>query len=247
MLQKDIFILIISSSATFFVFGICLIIFYNLFQKRKYEYHEEIVKTKIEIKEQTLKNIAWEIHDNIGQILSTIHFLNYDILDKTSTELRPKVQESQQLLEKAITEIRELSKSLNTDYIKTIGLIEILKLELERINRLKFLKAEFSIKGDAFRVDEEIEVVLLRIAQEFISNTLKHSKAENLKAQFEFSKNQIQLSLTDDGIGFSNLNSQGTGTLNMRNRAKMIGAKYEFNSIPNQGTQLKLTYHNKHT
>lgn len=246
MLQKDVLVLIIASSATFFMFGLSFIIFYNLFQRKKLEYNQEIIKTKFEIKEQTFKNIAWEIHDNIGQILSTMHFLQYSILEEAPEDLKPKIKDSQQLLERSIVEIRALSKSLNTDYIKTIGLLEIVKSEIERIDRMKSLRAELIVKGNAFRVDEEVEVVLLRILQEFISNTLKHSKAKNLTIQFEFVKNQIKIQLKDDGVGFENPKLNGTGLLNMKNRAKMIGAKFQVNSTPNQGTQLELVYNSKH-
>lgn len=206
------------------------------------EYNQEIIKTKIEIKEHTFKNIAWEIHDNVGQILSTMHFLQYSILEEAPDKLKPKIQDSQQLLEKSITEIRALSKSLNTDYVKTIGLLEIVKLEVERIDRMRSLRASLKIEGKPFRVDEEVEVVLLRILQEFISNTLKHSKAKNIEIQFEFTKNQIKIQIKDDGVGFERSNQNGTGLLNMKNRAKMIGANFKLSSSLNQGTQLELIY-----
>lgn len=210
------------------------------------EYNQEIIKTKIEIKEQAFKNIAWEIHDNVGQILSTMHFLQYSILEEAPDKLKPKIQDSQQLLEKSITEIRALSKSLNTDYVKTIGLLEIVKLEVERIDRMRSLRASLKIEGKPFRVDEEVEVVLLRILQEFISNTLKHSKAKNIEIQFEFTKNQIKIQIKDDGVGFERSNQNGTGLLNMKNRAKMIGANFKLSSSLNQGTQLELIYNSKH-
>lgn len=247
MLQKDVFILIVVSSATFFLFGFILIIFYNLFQKRKIEFLQEIVKTKIEIKEQTLKNISWEIHDNIGQILSTMHFVNYSILENAPKELQSKVEESQKLLEKAITEVRALSKSLNTDYIKNVGFVDSIQLELARINRLKFLTAHFEIVGEQFRVSEDVEVVLLRIAQEFISNTLKHSKSKNLWINIQFNHPQITIDLRDDGVGMAKHELNGTGMLNMKNRAKLIGAKFQMESVPDFGTQLKLSYISKLT
>ena len=71
MVQKEIYLLIISASVTFLVFCIIIIGFMILYQKRRTQYQKEIAKTTIEIKEQTLKNISWEIHDNVGQILST--------------------------------------------------------------------------------------------------------------------------------------------------------------------------------
>lgn len=132
MEQKEIYLLIISVSVTSLVFSISLVTLFVLYHKRKDFYRKEITKTKIEIKEQTLKNISWEIHDNIGQILSTLNLYSYKVLEDSPDELKPKVEELQDLIQTAITEVRSLSKALNTDYIKNVGLIKSLELELAR-------------------------------------------------------------------------------------------------------------------
>lgn len=245
MEQKELYVLIISACATVFVFCVSLIILFVLFQKRKSDYRQEIVKTRIEIKEQTLKNISWEIHDNIGQILSTLMVYNHTLEYMTPPELKPKILESGKLIEKAIMEVRALSKATNTDYIKTVGLLESIKIELERFQRLNFLEPAITITGTPYRLDEENELIILRILQEFFTNTLKHAKASRLDVHFQYERNKLTIKVQDNGEGFEGNPQKGTGLLNMQNRAKLIGAFLNFDSAPGKGTRMELIHQNK--
>lgn len=245
MEQKDIYILIISASATILVFCLSLIVLFILFQRRRESYLKQIIQTRIEVQEQTLRNISWEIHDNIGQILSTISIYTHGLAHSAPEELKPKIRESQELVEKAIVEVRALSKALNTDYIKNVGLLESVKIEIERFKRLKFMATDFRIVGKPYRLNEENEIIILRILQEFFSNTLKHSQATYLEVIFEYTPNELRIKAKDNGIGYGKKEIKGTGLINMKNRAKVIGAFINFESQPNQGTLLDLSYKNK--
>lgn len=245
MEQKEIYVLILSASATTFVFCVSLIVLFILFQKRKTNYQREIVKTRIEIKEQTLKNISWEIHDNVGQILSTLNMYNHSLERILPPELQPKIFESRELIEKAIVEVRVISKATNTDYIKTVGLLESVKIEIERFKRLKFIEASIEISGNPYKLDEENELILLRILQEFFTNTIKHSKATRLDVYFKYSKNSLQIIAQDNGVGFDTAAKKGTGLLNIRNRAKLIGAFLNFESMAGKGARMELIYEDK--
>lgn len=243
--QKDIYVLIISASATILIFCLSLIILFILFQKRRETYLQQITQTRIEVQEQTLRNISWEIHDNIGQILSTISIYSHSLAHSAPDELKPKIQDSQELIEKAIIEVRALSKALNTDYIKNVGLLESIKIEIDRLKRLKFMTPDLQIIGKPYRLEEESELIILRILQEFFSNTLKHSKASRLNVIFEYSSKELKIKAEDNGVGFQENKDSGTGLINMKNRAKVIGAFLSLKSQLNQGTQLNLIYLNK--
>lgn len=245
--QKDIYILIISASATILIFCMSLIILFILFQRRRETYLQQITQTRIEVQEQTLKNISWEIHDNIGQILSTVSLYNHSLSHVAPEELKPKMKESQELIEKAIVEVRALSKALNTDYIKNVGLLESTKIELERFKRFKFMTTELKIMGKPYRISEESELILLRILQEFITNSLKHSQATFLEIVFDYRSDELKISAKDNGIGFEEKVIIGTGLINMKNRAKVIGAFLNFESRPTQGTLLNISYQKQTT
>lgn len=245
--QKDVYILIISASATILIFCLSLIILFILFQRRREAYLQQINQTRIEVQEQTLKNISSEIHDNIGQILSTISIYSHTLMRASPEDLKPKITESQDLVEKAIVEVRALSKALNTDYVKNIGLLDSIQIEIQRLTRLKLLKAELEIIGKPYRLNDETELIILRILQEFISNTLKHARATQFNVVFEYTSKEFKIKAEDNGKGFEQKEITGTGLINMKNRAKVIGAMLNFESRLNQGTQLNLSYQNKQT
>lgn len=245
MEQKEVYLLIVSASVTSFVFSVSLVYLMVLYQRRRENYQKEIAKIRIEIKEQTLKNISWEIHDNIGQILSTMNLYSYRILEAAPVSLQPNVEEMQELIKVAITEVRSLSKVLNTDYIKNVGLLKSIELELDRMKRLRFFGTQLIVEGTPFPIAEnDEEVILLRILQEFLSNTMKHAEATEIKVKFQYDKNTLNISVKDNGKGFEMGEMKGTGLLNMSNRAKLIGADFALESKINQGTQLNLIYKN---
>lgn len=245
MEQEEIYLLITSLSITFLVFSISLIALFLLYQKRKDYYRKEITKTRIEIKEQTLKNISWEIHDNIGQILSTLNLYSYKVHEESPVEIKPKVEELQDLIQTAITEVRSLSKALNTDYIKNVGLIKSVELELSRFERLKFMETSLIVEGSPFIISDDTEVILLRIIQEFFSNSIKHARAKKMEVLFTFEGKELTILVKDNGVGYDSSATLGTGILNMKNRAKLIGAFINLESETNKGTQLKITYRKK--
>lgn len=247
MEQKEIYLLIVSVSITTFFLSVSIVTLLVMFQKRRNFYKKELSKVNIEIKEQTLKNISWEIHDNIGQILSTINLYCYKIHDSSPEDMKPKVEEMQSLIQTAISEVRNLSKTLNTDYIKNIGLIKSTQSELERFERLNFLTTNFNVHGEAFELADDDEVILLRILQEFFSNTIKHAKASQLDVDFYFEDNTLTIRLKDDGVGFGDDSIRGTGLINMKNRAKLLGAFLTLDSEFGLGTSLQIIYKQKKT
>jgi len=212
-------------------------------------FNQTLLQTQLEIQEQTLKTISQEIHDNIGQVLSLAK-LNLNTIDMTNPgKLLEKINDSKQLVSKAIQDLRDLSKSLNTDNIVSIGLQRAIEYELDMINKAGGHETKLEINGDIVRVDSQKELIIFRIMQELLNNIIKHAGARLIKVQAIYLSNELELIVTDDGQGFDlellnrndkNENGSGLGIRNMHNRAKLIGADLNFNSITGQGTTVKL-------
>ncbi|GGK38232.1 MULTISPECIES: sensor histidine kinase [Flavobacteriaceae] len=253
--QKEIQILVLAVTIIIIVLAASLVVFLLYFQKKKVAYilkqretqkqfEEEINKSKLEIQEQALKNISWEIHDNIGQLLSVAK-MQLNILQMNVPEAEKiKIQETSAIVGKSLEELRGLAKSLNPETIKNKGLIESLELEMARFNRLNVIDASLTIKGETYNLSNEKEIILFRILQEFCNNTLKYSKAENLNIQLNYNENNFEINAEDNGIGF-NINDtskqHGIGILNIRSRGILIGAKIDLNSKENVGTKLYIS------
>lgn len=203
-------------------------------EKQKFE--KELAESQVEIREETLRNISWELHDNIGQLvtLAKIHIQNSDNDPQ-------KVQESADIIGKALDEVRALSKSINPESIKNMGLIDAVNNEIERFKRMRLIKVNFEIIGGHREFENKEEIIIFRILQEFFSNTVKHSRADELKLKFQYDNNCLMISCKDNGIGFeTDSKFNGIGIINMKNRAKVINATLKILSKPGEGTELRI-------
>lgn len=161
--------------AIIIVFSVCVIMvfLFIIFQKKKnvlliqqveskQQYEQEIAESQVEIREQTLRNISWELHDNIGQLLTLAKIQLQSVSDnpESSKELNDN-------LSNILTEVRALSKIINPDFITNIKLNQAVQLEIDRFNRLNYIDANLSIIGDYIDLDPKAEIIIFRILQEF--------------------------------------------------------------------------------
>jgi len=215
-------------------------------QKVKSEYEQTLLRTQLEIQEQTLKTISEEIHDNIGQALSLaklkLNTLKYDQPDL----LVEKINDSRELVSKAIRDLRDLSRSLNTDSIASMGLVRAIELELELFRKSGFQTTLYT-EGEIRKMEPQQELILFRIVQESLNNIIKHAEAKTIRVSALYTEVELDLQVEDDGKGAdpSQLDMDGNsykslGLRNMSNRAGMIGGTFSINSVPGNGTIIKL-------
>lgn len=254
MLQKEELVLLIYFIAIVLFLCAFIVLFVILFLKRKnllllkrleeqQKFKHELAQTQIEIKENTLKNISWELHDNVGQLLSVanihLNMLQNDVPESKSG----RFIETKQVIAQAIQEIRSLSKTLNHDVILKNGLAASIQIELERFNRLNFLEGVFTVQGTTRQLDSSNEIIIFRIVQEFFSNVIKHAKATTLEVFLEYNQTRVAIKLKDDGVGFcTNSTPTNSGMETMKSRAALIGATFILTSQPGVGTTLEISY-----
>lgn len=231
-----------------------LVYFFVVYQRRKTsllvkqaeerkQFEIILAQTQTEIQEQTLKNISWELHDNVGQLLSVAR-MHTNMISLTADENTiPKLEELSELIGKSLQDVRTLSKTLNSDALQSLWLVSSLNLELERFNRLRFLEATLRIEGEEITIQGNDSLILFRILQEFFSNVTKHAKASQLEVRLQFLEKKLLIEARDNGVGFDLTHkAEGIGLLNMKNRAKLIGADINFFSNLGQGTRIVIEY-----
>jgi two-component system, NarL family, sensor kinase len=256
--QEIYFVILTGTLIAFLLVGFVLSMFFFYQRKRqkqeqelirmKEEYEQEALRSQLEIQETTMKAIAQELHDNIGQSLSVIKLWMAIAPIDESHEAFEGVQNSKELLHKVIREMADLTKSLHTDRITDIGLSEAINFDLASIRRSGILKVEFEAEGEEFHFPDQKSVFLFRMYQEMMNNILKHSKATEVKVSIVYPGNDIfVMTIKDDGVGFdlqqkkeSTAGSSGLGLKSMRNRAKMIGADLSIQSEPGKGTTISV-------
>ena len=226
MAQEGSAIIVAMFALAFLVIAVVLL--FVVFQRRKNillleqkeakrRFEEEIVTSQIEIREETLRNISWELHDNIGQLIT---------LAKIQLQNEADITEVKGTLNKGIEELRPFTL-VKPDTLKNISLVEAAQQEVDRLNRINCIVAEMKITGEVIDIDPKVEIILFRIIQEFVSNTMKHAQADHLFLNFTFNGSSLELFIKDDGQGYDMdaVLYNGIGLSNIESRAKLIGAQ----------------------
>lgn len=211
-------------------------------------FQRELLQAQIEIQNHTLQQIARDLHDNIGQLLTVVimrlNSLEDDIEQPTAQQ---SVKQTRDLVRTVITDVRSLSKTLDHETVERFGLLPSLTLELERIQRTGRIQTQLVTSGDVYSLGEQPEIVLLRMAQESINNALKHANARNLTVSADYNSNNFTLTVTDDGKGFSveevttrKLDQAGAGLNNLSRRSGLLGGTCSVVSRPGEGTRVQI-------
>lgn len=215
-----------------------------MYRRKQYQHQQELLNARLEIQENIFKNLSEEIHDNIGQELSVLKLTLSVISLKKEAEAEKFITESRGMVNHIIAGISDLSKSLHTDRIIKIGVIEAVKFELEKIQKTNLFETSFTYADVEFNINPGNEIFLFRIIQEILNNIIKHSKAKNILAELVYKQNCIIFTFTDDGVGFDvkeamqrPSSNRGIGLTSMVNRAKLIGGQLSVISQPGKGTK----------
>lgn len=245
---------IISLAVIFSSLAIFMVVIFVLFIRRKNrlllknkllqsQHEQELLRTQLEIQEQTLNTISQEIHDNVGQVLSLAK-LNLNTLPNSSDQ---KIQDTKNLVSKAINDLRNLSHSLHGDVIAAHGLQQSIANELNIIESTKAFATKFTVTGATVKINPQKEMVLFRMVQEALHNIVKHSGAAAIDVAMHYTADKLQLTVTDNGKGFdlTPLNEPGSnagmGIHSMYNRAKLIDAVFNISSTTGSGTTITIT------
>ena len=250
--QEDFLITIVIASVFFVLIGIFLMIlvFYFLRRQRKNRMEKEdmrnrfeqtLLNTQLEIQEHTFNYISQEIHDNIGQILSLVR-INMNVLSEKFGE--DNFDTTDELLGKAIRDLRNLSHNLNSNRLKEIGIVEGLRSLIIQLDKTEKYTTEFISPENALSfMNNDHCLILYRMVQEVIHNILKHANATHIVLEIKPKGNiSYFVTITDNGKGFDMKALQGQNTgiglQNIFSRAKLINSTVKVNSKEGEGTSI---------
>jgi signal transduction histidine kinase len=232
---------------------IFIVLFILLYQKRYYKdlkekqfmqtrFNQQLLQSQLEMQEQTFNSIGQEIHDNVGQILSLAK-VQLNIIDQGETLDKALLADAKDNVSKAMTDLRDIAKSLNSERIQVSSLPEITTHELQRISRAGIMHTSIHTNGTEQNMQEQKKLIVFRIIQEALQNILKHSKAKNIDISFYYEPEFLKIEIADNGTGFDKellTRKEGLGLQNIINRAALIGGKAEIRSIINEGTTITI-------
>ena len=217
----------------------------------KNKFKQELLQSKLDIHEQTLSNISRDIHDNIGQHISSAkHCLNTMQLEGEDEEKRLLALEC---LTIGLDDMRDLSKSYSLELIRTHGLPFAIENLVGQMEKSSNFAIAFQTDGSYGFLDEQREIFLFRILQECFSNIMRHASASEIYVLLDCSSAEcVRLQVQDNGRGFSSdtvitleTGYGGGGISHMVNRVRLIDGKILIESYPGKGTRVNITipYH----
>lgn len=199
----------------------------------------------LEAQEAERQNIARELHDQIGQVLTAIQ-LNLQTVWETceSSESRALIDEGVAIVDEALAQVRDLSFELRPSLLDDLGLATALRWYADRFAQRTGISATTAIDlpESPIRLRRELETACFRIVQEALTNVVRHARARKVSITLRSSKDQIRLSIKDDGTGFDvhTRNLAGSvGLRGMRERALALGGRLEIKSSPSRGTEIR--------
>ncbi len=201
------------------------------------EFEQTLLNTQLEIQEQTLNHVSREIHDNIGQTLSLAR------LQINTSEPTEDTEAADQLLGKAIADLRTLSHSLNTNHIKENGFLESLRALLRQFEKTGKFKVEFVNNEEHFEIGDDAGLIVFRVIQEILNNITKHANADKISVVLGDDKGGTIIRIADNGRGFdmNGLKGKGIGLRNIAERIRVVGGKFSINSEINKGTKIEIS------
>ncbi|WP_455355517.1 HAMP domain-containing sensor histidine kinase [Streptomyces sp. SYSU K217416] len=182
--------------------------------------------------------IAQELHDEIGQTLTAVLLELRRVADHAPPGVRRELHQVQETTRASLDEIRRIARRLRPGVLEELGLISALKALTNEFSA-PGLTVRRHFAGDALPLGHDAELVLYRVAQESLTNTVRHAHAGRVDLELHRRPAGVQLCIRDDGRGIGNP-PEGAGITGMRERALLIGADLTIGPGPGGGTEVRL-------
>jgi two-component system, NarL family, sensor kinase len=194
--------------------------------------------------EKERERIAHELHDGIGVLLSTasIHFSSVE--SKANKETGEMLKKANQLLKEAGKEVRQISHNMMPGVLSKFGLKEAIEDLFEDIEEAGNLKVDLALTCGDERLAENMEIMIFRVVQEMLNNTLKHAEASKISLYISRGEDEIIIDFVDDGKGFEEEKLQlnkNLGLSGIRSRIEYLGGTIELISHPGKGTSYTIS------
>jgi signal transduction histidine kinase len=214
-------------------------------EKKETEQQKLRFKAVIEAEEKERIRIAKDLHDGLGQLLSTARINVAGLEGEVKKEDEVLLNNSLRLIDDAVKEVRSISHNMMPATLIEFGLIKAVQNLADRINQAGLMTINLFIGDVPEKFEQSTEIALYRIIQEVLNNMIKHSNARNILIELRKDNSRILLKIKDDGKGFDvkEINrSQGIGWKNIFSRLSIINGNIDIQSQPGAGTVINIDF-----
>lgn len=204
---------------------------------------ENYAKESVQIAKMKERNrLAREIHDILGHSLTSIATgieASIELLEVNFEVAKNQLFKIQDIAKKGLVDVRRSVRELKIDAIEKYALIPAIEKLTEEMNQFSNTKVTLVIEGEVMKMNADEEQTIYRVVQESVTNAIRHGKARNIEIKISFGYYQLDIVITDNGVGCSEIN-KGFGLTHIEERIKMLNGTVEFNSTADDGFTTKL-------
>ncbi len=216
-------------------------------KKQQDELQEERVRrlrSVIDGQDQERQRLSRELHDGIGQSLIAVKLQLENSGNQGHSQMRASVDVAKNMVDSTIDEVRRVTNALLPAALIEFGLLTALRARCDEMALVAGLKVNFENSGTIDRLDNKSKTYLYRIAQEAITNTIKHARATCLDVKLLREGPEVTLIVSDNGKGFifdPIYFAHRNGIQNIRERVALLNGTFQMNTEPEAGTTLRVT------
>ena len=201
----------------------------------------EAARTALEAQESERLRVAQELHDEVGQTLTAVTLQAERAAEGDPGHANQALRDVAHAVRDSLDEVRRIARELRPEALDDLGLVNALIALCNRLDGQDGPRIERDLQGSLPPMPPEVELVLYRIAQEGLTNAVRHAKARNISLWVQGDAESVALRVRDDGVGMPRELPAGTsGIAGMRERAILVGGRFSIESIPRRGTEVRL-------
>lgn len=188
------------------------------------------------------KQIAGELHDDVGQSLTAVLLATKWISRRIEDEkIQSKISDIHQITSQSLDTVRNLSLLLRPAQLDSLGFSPAIKWQMDKLFSIDDIQYEIDDSHFSEIQDKQAEIVGFRVVQESLTNIVKHARAKNVKVSLFSDENVLIIQISDDGVGFDvHAQSDSVGLINMKERVELAGGEFKIFSKPLLGTDIKV-------
>jgi signal transduction histidine kinase len=217
----------------------------NLQRSREREEQQlQRFRAVIEAEENERSRVAKDLHDGLGQLISTAK-LGLTALAPAKAEESKVLSNSIQVLDQATQEVRTIAHNLMPAVLSDLGLQMAVADMVHKINDARLLNVELQMDLGDDRLPSTVEVAVYRVIQEVLNNMIKHSRADRITVTLVRAGKSVQLAMADNGVGLEESavsQSRGLGWKNIASRIALLNGTLAVDSRPGAGTQISIQF-----
>jgi two-component system sensor histidine kinase UhpB len=217
-----------------------LAVAFNAMAERLEDERRNSMRRALGAQEGERLRIARELHAVVGQQLTALLLQLTSARRAAGPDLQPMLLESHALARDSLDDVRRVARELRPEALDDLGLSSALAALCERLGQQTDLRVEHSLQPVLPPLSSEEELVIYRVAQEALTNVLRHAGTDSADLTLRMQPGELVLEVRDDGRGFDPRRAMANGLLGMRERALLVGANLEIHSRPEHGALVRL-------